>query len=69
MKLKLNANLRGNKSGDVIDVDDVNGVPTEIFWRRRLRDSAIDNCCEVVTDKPKMPKAKPASSSKDREGA
>lgn len=27
---------------------DAEGTPTEVFWRRRLRDAKRDRCCEVV---------------------
>jgi len=41
---------------------DKKGVPLSRFWRRRLRDSITDNCCEVVeltpTEKPSEKKAK-----------
>lgn len=60
-KLKLHTDLgsRGSK-GDIITVEcDRDRVPIDGFWRERLRDSAIDNCVEVVTDKPpKRAKAK-----------
>lgn len=57
MRIKINAKqLAGKVKGDIIEVDDINGIPTEEFWRRRLRDSAIDDCCEVVKE---IAKAKP----------
>lgn len=57
MKIKINAKTLGAHSkGDIVDVSDVDGIPTEQFWRRRLKDSAIDDCCEVVDE---ITKAKP----------
>ena len=52
MQIKLNQNLRtpqGQLSKDtIIEINDENGVPTDLFWRNRLKDSAIDNCIEIV---------------------
>lgn len=52
MQIKLNQNLRtpqGQLLKDaIIEINDENGVPTDLFWRNRLKDSAIDNCIEVV---------------------
>lgn len=46
-KLKLNRDLRGFKAGQVIDVQvDASGVPTDKFWRNRVKDAEIDNCVE-----------------------
>ncbi len=52
LKIKLNCDLNGFKAGNVIFINvDEHNVPLDIFWRRRLKDSAIDNCIEVVKDK------------------
>jgi hypothetical protein len=52
MQIKLNQNLRtpqGQLLKDaIIEINDENGVPTDLFWRNRLKDSAIDNCIEIV---------------------
>ena len=52
MQIKLNQNLRtpqGQLLKDtIIEINDENGVPTDLFWRNRLKDSAIDNCIEVI---------------------
>lgn len=51
MKIKVLAiKLSGYDNGTIVDVPDVNGIPTDLFWRNRLRDSAIDQCCEVVDE-------------------
>lgn len=53
MQLKLNCDLPPKKKGDVISVEcDEYGVPLEHYWRNRLKDSAIDNCVEVVNAAP-----------------
>ena len=53
MKIKLNADLNGHSKGSIITVDDISGMPTDIYWRNRLKDAVIDNCVEVVSDKVK----------------
>lgn len=54
MQIKLNQNLRtpqGQLLKDtIIEINDENGVPTDLFWRNRLKDSAIDNCIEIVNE-------------------
>ena len=52
MKIKMNRDVWKYKAGEVIDIPENHGIPLENFWRRRLRDSAIDGCCEIVVDKP-----------------
>lgn len=54
MKLKLNQDLRTPKGkllqGTVIEVEcDAESTPLDMFWRNRLKDSAIDNCVEVIS--------------------
>ena len=53
MKLKLNQDLKTPKGkltkGSTIEVEDIDGVPTDRFWRNRIKDSAIDNCVEIVS--------------------
>ncbi len=51
MKIKINVTMGRHKAGTIIEVQDMNGKPIENFWRRRLRDSVFDNCCEIVKDK------------------
>ena len=52
MQIKLNQNLKtpqGQLLKDaIIEINDEDGVPTDLFWRNRLKDSAIDNCIEVI---------------------
>ena len=37
------------KGGSIVCKVDKNGIPTDKNWRKRLRDSKIDGCVEVVT--------------------
>ena len=52
MQIKLNQNLKTPQGqllqGAIIEINDEDGVPTDLFWRNRLKDSNIDNCIEVV---------------------
>jgi hypothetical protein len=52
MQIKLNQNLKTPQGqlleGTIIEINDEHGVPTDLFWRNRLKDSAIDNCIEVM---------------------
>ena len=41
---------------------DADGIPKEQFWRRRLRDSKIDGCVEVIDGNKSTSSAKPAES-------
>lgn len=52
MKIKINKDFGSHKAGDEVTIKSHGGVPTENFWRRRLRDAAMDNCCEIVADEP-----------------
>lgn len=48
-KLKLNAPLLNYKEGSIVTIDcDKGGTPLDIFWRRRVKDSKIDNCVQWV---------------------
>lgn len=49
MKIKLNQPMKGYEAGRTVSIQtDVNGVPLDKFWRRRIRDAKIDKCVEVV---------------------
>lgn len=61
IKIKLNYAFSFHKKGDIIDIEvDEEGTPLNIYWRKRLNDSKLDNCIEVINDKsaPKAIKAK-----------
>ena len=49
MKIKLNADLAQYKKGEIIEIEDKNGMPVESYWRNRLKESEIDNCITIVT--------------------
>lgn len=49
MKLKINQDMAGYKAGRTINISvDINNVPLDLFWRRRLKDAKTDNCVEVI---------------------
>ena len=55
MKLKINQDIKYKsevfKKDSVIEIDgDSNNTPLDSFWRRRLDDSRIDGCVEVVKE-------------------
>ncbi len=52
IKIKLNANLNGFKKGRILQIIvDNSGVPVDNYWYRRLKDSKIDNCIEIIEEK------------------
>lgn len=54
IKVKLNRDFKGFKADRIIELEcDGCGIPTDLFWRRRLKDSKFDNCVEVVTSSSK----------------
>lgn len=56
-KLKLNQDIGQYKQGSVVRVNcDNTGIPLDREWRRRVRDSHLDNCVEWVEDRPKAKK-------------
>lgn len=55
-QLKLNVNLRGHKAGTTVPIKtDKQGTPLDPYWRNRLKDSATDNCVEMVSSPKKKP--------------
>ena len=59
LRLKLNVSLRGNPEGAILNLRSRDGVPLDTYWRRRVEDSAVDSCVEVVkAETPKKPKVK-----------
>ncbi len=49
ISLKLNVHLAGKKAGDIVKVEiDANKTIIDRYWRRRLKDSEIDKCVEIV---------------------
>ena len=54
IKLKLNVDIGYHKKGEVLSISaDKKGIPFDRYWRARLKDSALDNCCEIVKNKKK----------------
>lgn len=52
IKLKLNVDIKHNKAGTVLSLEtDEEGNILDSFWSRRLKDSAIDNCVEIIKNK------------------
>ena len=50
--LKINKDVGGHKAGSTFKVQcNDNGIPLDVFWRRRLKDSAVDNCVEWTEEK------------------
>lgn len=45
------------KAGTILNLEeDISGNIAESFWGRRLKDSEIDNCVEIVSDVKKRNK-------------
>jgi len=67
IKLKLNVKIGEHKKGEVLTLDaHRDGLPMDSFWRARLKDSELDNCCEIVKAKKKAPpKKKPEKESEE----
>jgi len=50
--LKINIAMNGYKIGDKLKLEtDIDGCILDSFWARRLKDSKIDGCVEVVQPK------------------
>ena len=55
--LKINKDVGAHKAGSTFKVQCNNdGIPLDVFWRRRLKDSATDNCVEWKEVETKMNK-------------
>lgn len=54
LKNNTDVTLNGVKPGATIMVEvDKDGIPLNQYWRRRMKDSAVDNCVSVVSQKKK----------------
>lgn len=50
-KIRINADLRNHKKGEIIEVEECRTPHKEyIYWKRRLKEAEIDNCCEIYND-------------------
>ena len=56
MKIRINKDMGIYKVGTQITVPDTDGIPADIYWRRRLADAEIDNCCSVIIKTKSKPK-------------
>jgi hypothetical protein len=60
MKLKINQDIKTPNGkvfkNSIIEIDELDGEPASNFWRNRLKDSAIDNCVEIVSTQKKVNK-------------
>ena len=57
LSIQTNVNILNYPAGFIVTVEcDADGIPLDSFWRKRLRDSEIDNCCEILTAKPSKTK-------------
>lgn len=53
LQLKLNRKLRGQGPGIIRVRKGSGGKPEDKYWRDRLKDAAIDGCCEIVKTESK----------------
>jgi hypothetical protein len=57
MKIKILKKLKsGLRISQYLEIEDKNGLPTDQFWRARLKDSKSDNCIEIIKDIKIKPK-------------
>ncbi len=48
LPIKINKNFGSYKAGTIIKVRQQNGIPLDEYWRKRIRDSEIDDCVTVI---------------------
>lgn len=58
MQIKLNVNIGNYKAGTVLKLDAKDNVPTDQFWRKRLKDAQNDNCVEIINKTTENKKTK-----------
>jgi len=63
MRIQINKGLGLFKKGQVIEVEDLKGIPVDRYWRKRLKDAKTDKCCEILKP-PTKPKTVRSNSSK-----
>ena len=64
IKIKVNKDIGYYNAGAEITIPtDVNGTPTDPFFRRLLKDSEIDNCIEIIRSASKVSTKKTAKKS------
>ncbi len=69
IRIKVKKQMAHHFIGKIIHLPaDKNGVPLDLFWRRRLKDAETDNCCEVIKSAPSKPASTPKSFDRDITG-
>ena len=63
--LKINFAFATHEEGDILTLPAYGGLPTDSYWRRRLQDAKIDNCCELVKAPKRAPKGQAGTAKGD----
>jgi len=71
VKIKLKKDIAGHKAGEVIKLEtSKNSTVLSSFWRRRIKDSEIDGCVQVIGQTKKQsnpdPKLEEPEDKKDK---
>lgn len=64
MKIKINFDFGKYTKDQVVKVQSIDGMPTDKYWRDRIKDSEIDQCVSIVQSKKSK---KTATSTNDTE--
>lgn len=49
IRVRVHKQIFGHKPGDEVEIPVFeDGAPTQLFWRRRLRDAERDGCVSIV---------------------
>lgn len=57
--LEINQRLGNRQKGQTITLEtDSEGTPLDAFWRKKLKDSAIDGCVSIQKKRAKQAKPK-----------
>lgn len=51
MQIEIMKDFGKYKEGQIVGVNAINGVPCDIFWRRRLADAELDGCVKIIKKK------------------
>lgn len=51
MKIKIEKDFDKHIAGTIKEIEDINGLPIERYWRNRLKDAEIDGCVTLVKSK------------------
>lgn len=61
-EIMINISFNGYKKGQILPIEvDIDGIPLDIFWRNRIRDSAVDGCVTVIDKKDSQSNTKSKS--------